>query len=101
MDASQERLRKFALGKSKFFRLPANEEITVKFLGAEVVPNNFDGGQSDCIRYNLEVEGFKQFWDRTSRKLAEQMSEIPEGALISIRKTGEKSKPVYFITSVE
>ena len=101
MDKSQEVLKKFAASKSKYFNLPDNEEVQVKFLYAEVVPNNFDGGKTDCIRYHLEVDGVEKMWDRTSQNLSQQMSQLSEGDLIFIRKEGERSKTRYFIRKVD
>ena len=101
VDESQEILKRFARGKSKFFHLSENEEAVIKFLSAEEAPNHFDGGKTTLIRYHLEVDGKELLWDRVSRDLAIQMSEIPKGTLISIRRTGQKSKTKYFIRKVE
>jgi len=84
-----------------FFNLLDGEESTVRFISAEVVPNNFDGGKTTLIRYHIEVNGIKQMWDRPSRKLAELMSEIPSGALISIKRIGQKNQTKYFIRRIE
>ena len=101
MNKSQELLKKFASSKSKYFDLPDGAEAQVRFLSAEEVPNHFDGGKTICIRYHLEIDGVKQFWDRTSRGLAQQMAKISEGDFILIKRTGEKSKTKYFIKRVE
>jgi len=101
MDISQDFLKKFATSKSRFFELLDGEEATVKYLYAEEVPNNFDGGKTTCARYHFEVEAIEQLWDRTSRDLANQMSKIPSGALINIKRTGHKSKTKYTIKRVE
>lgn len=100
MNKSQMILKNFASTKSKYFDLPDGEEMQVKFLSAEQVPNNFDGGKTNCIRYHLEVDGIIQFWDRTSRDLAKQMSKICEGDLIAIKRIGQKNKTKYFVTKV-
>ena len=101
MDESRNVLNKYASSKSKYFQAPDGEEIKVKFLYAEEIPNHFDGGNTNCIRYHLEVNGIEQLWDRTSRNLAQQMSKVFEGDLISIKRTGEKSKTKYFIRKIE
>lgn len=93
-------LRNFASAKSKYFDLPDGEEAQVKFLSAEQVPNNFDGGKTTCIRYHLEIDGMTQLWDRTSRDLAKQMSKISEGDLIIIKRIGQKNKTKYCISKV-
>ncbi|MDP3143504.1 MAG: hypothetical protein Q8N14_06200 [Candidatus Omnitrophota bacterium] len=89
------------MSKSKFFNLPEGEEKEVKFLFVEEVPNHFDGGETVCIRYHLEVDGKEQLWDRTSRELAQDMAKLSEGDTIAIRRTGQKSKTKYFIKKVE
>jgi len=98
---SRELLKKFVSVKSKFFDLPDGEEAQVKFLYAEEVPNNFDGGQTNCIRYHLEVDGVEQFWDRTSRELAQQMAKISEGDVIIIKRAGQKNKTKYSVRRIE
>ena len=98
---SRDILKKFASAKSKYFDLPDGEETQVKFIFAEEIPNHFDGGETLCIRYHFEVDGKEMLWDRTSRDLAKQMALIPDGAIISIKRTGEKSKTKYFIRKVE
>ena len=101
MKRSQEIPRKFASSKSQFFDLPDGQEAQVKFLYVEIVPNNFDGGKTQCTRYHFEVDGYKQMWDRTSRELAKQMAQIPEGSCISIKRTGQKNKTKYIVKEVE
>jgi len=101
MKNSSEVLKRFASSKSKYFDLPDGEEAKVRFLRAEEIPNNFDGGQTMLIRYCLEVNGAEQWWDRSSRSLAQQMAKISEGDFIYIKRTGEKSKTKYFVRKVE
>jgi len=101
MNDHRQLLKGFARSGSMFFSLPDGMKATVRFLSAEVVPNNFDGGKTNLIRYHLEVDGVEKMWDRPSRKLAEQMAEIPEGALISIKRIGQKNQTKYFIKRIE
>ncbi len=98
---SRELLKKFASAKSKYFDLPDGEEAQVKFLYAEEVPNNFDGGKTNCIRYHLDIDGMEQLWDRTSRDLAQQMAKVSEGEVIYIKRTGQKNKTKYDIKMTE
>lgn len=97
MDSSRDILRKYASSKSNYFNIADGEEVTVKYLGAEVVPSNFDSGKSEIARYSVEVDGIVKFWDRTSRKLAELMSKYNEGDILIIKRTGEKSQTRYQI----
>jgi hypothetical protein len=101
MEDSRMVLKNYASKKSKYFDLPEGEEAKVKFLFAEEVPNNFDGGRTICIRYHFEVDGIEQLWDRISRDLAQQMAKISEGDFIFIKRIGQKSKTKYFIRKVE
>ncbi len=101
MDNHRQLLEGFARSGSMFFSLADGKEAKVRFISAEVVPNNFDGGKTSLVRYHLEFDGNKQLWDRPSRKLAEQMAEIPSGALIRIKRTGQKSQTRYQITRIE
>jgi hypothetical protein len=87
--------------RSKFFHLPDGEEAEVKFLHAEEVPNHFNSGKTTLMRYYLEVNGRKMLWDRCSRKLAVQMSEILEDSVIKIKRTGQKSKTEYHIEMIK
>ena len=98
---SRDILKKFASSKSKYFDLPDGEEAQVKFLSAEQIPNHFDGGETLCIRYHFEVDGKEMLWDRTSREIAIQMASVPAGAIILVKRTGEKSKTKYFIEIVK
>ena len=97
MNNSQEILRKFASSKLRFFSLANGEPVNVKFLYAEEVANEFNGGKTSIIRYHLEVDGEEKLWDRTSRSLAEQMSKIPEGEAITIKRTGQGNKTRYTV----
>ncbi|MGA2775651.1 MAG: hypothetical protein ABSE81_06290 [Candidatus Omnitrophota bacterium] len=101
MDESRQILRDFAKSGSMFFKLEDGDEKTVRFLSFEKAPNNFDGGKTTLIRYHLEVDGVKKLWDRPSHKLAEQMAEIPFGALIKIKRTGQKNQTKYFIEEIK
>lgn len=97
MSQSKILLKKYATSKSKFFNLPDGAEAKVKFLFAEIVPNYFDKGETECIRYHLEVEGTELLWDRTSRQLANDMAQVSEGEVILIRRAGQKNKTKYYI----
>jgi hypothetical protein len=97
---TQELLKQFASAKSQFFELRDGEEKKVRFVSAQKVPNNFDGGKTQCIRFSLQVDGVIQLWDRTSRDLALQMSKITKGSLISIKRSGEKSKTKYVVKEI-
>jgi len=101
MNRPHQLLKDFSSSGSMFFKLLDGEEARVRFISFEKVPNNFDGGKTSLIRYHLEVEGEKKLWDRPSRKLAEQMAEIPLDSLISIKRTGQKNQTKYFITIIK
>lgn len=101
MEDSGEFLRKYADSKKRYFDLPDGQEVRVKFLGAEVVPNHFDGGKTTCIRYQLEVDGIQKSWDRVSAELARQMSTLAKGDSIFISRTGYKNQTKYCIRRAE
>ena len=101
MDKSKVLLKKYTSSKSKFFDLPDGAAAKVKFLFAEEVPNHFDGGKTNCVRYHFEVDGIEQLWDRLSRQLAQEMSKISEGDEILISRIGQKSKTKYHIERIE
>lgn len=101
MNRSSQLLKEFARSGSMFFKLDDGNEAVVRFISAEPVPNNFDGGKTTLIRYHLEVDGEKKLWDRPSRKLAERMAEIPSSALIKIKRKGQKNQTVYFIEEIK
>ncbi len=101
MNDPRQLLRNFAHSGSMFFNLSDGQEATVRYFSAEIVPNNFDGGKTNLVRYHLEVDGERKMWDRPSRKLAEQMSEIPEGACISVRRVGKRNQTKYFIRKIK
>jgi len=101
MNNSNQILKDFANSGSMFFKLEDGEEKTVRFISFEKVPNNFDRGKSALIRYHLEEDGEKKMWDRSSRKLAGQMAEVSSGALIKIRRKGQKNQTVYFIEEIK
>jgi len=101
MDKSHQVLRDFAKSGSMFFKLDDGEEAIIRFLSAEIAPNNFDGGKTTLVRYNLEVDGVKKLWDRPSRKLADQMAKIPSGALIKIKRKGQKNQTVYCVEEIK
>jgi len=101
MSKSSEVLKDYAISGSMFFKLADGEKASVRFLNAEVAPNNFDGGKTTLVRYYLEVNGEKKLWDRPSRKLAEQMSKVLEGTLICIKRLGQKNQTKYFIEKSE
>lgn len=97
---ASELLKKFAASKSKYFNLPEGEEAVVKLLSVEIVPNNFDGGKTNCVRYHLEVNGVELIWDRTSRELADQIAKYSIGDALHIKRIGQKNKTRYFIKKV-
>jgi len=101
MNKSSQALRDFAKSGSMFFKLNDGEGAIIRFLSAEIVPNSFDGGKTTLGRYHLEVDGIKKLWDRPSRKLAAQMAEIPLGALIKIKRKGQKNQTVYSIEEIK
>jgi len=101
MGSSKDVLSSFAKGKSTYFVLPDNEEVVVRFIKAEQVPNHFDQGKTMCIRYHLEVDGKIMFWDRSSRILAKMMEFVPEGMNIRLRKTGERANTKYFVEMID
>lgn len=101
MNKGSQALRDFAKSGSMFFKLDDEEEKTIRFFSAEVIPNSFDKGKTTLVRYHIEDDGVRKLWDRPSRKLAEQMAEIPEGALIKIRRKGQKNQTVYFIEVIK
>ncbi|HOW36436.1 MAG TPA: hypothetical protein PL155_08505 [Candidatus Omnitrophota bacterium] len=86
---------------SKFFTLPDDTEKIVKFLGVEKIPNRFDGGKSECLRYIFESNGVRQSWDRGSRILAEQMARYPFGSMVGIKKTGVGNQTKYFTRLIQ
>ena len=101
MSKSQEALKRFISEKSRYFQIRENEEKTVKYLSSEIVPNYFSKDKSSLIRYHFEEDGIHKFFDRTSKELAIQMSEIPEGSVISIKRTGQGNKTKYLVVKLE
>ena len=99
---SKETLNDFVNKNSKYFVLPDDEEKIVKYIGAEIIPNKFDGGLTDCVRYTFELSGgIRQSWDRGSRALAEKLLNVTEGSTIGIRKTGAGNKTKYSIRKID
>lgn len=98
MSVMKDILNEYVRSKSKFFNLGDGEEVEVRFISVEKVPNHFDGGKTDCLRYHFEVNGQELLWDRISRELAIQMQEVQLGQTIRIKRIGQKSKTKYFIT---
>lgn len=94
-------LRRYVSFRSRFFALKDGEEKKIEYLGAEEIPNHFDGGKSNCIRYRVKEDGVEKYWDRVSRELAEQMSSVGPTAVILIKRIGAKSKTKYFIRKAE
>lgn len=94
-------LKKFAFGRSKFLTLKDGEELVAKFVTFDIVPNHFDGGETECIRYTLEINGVEKFWESSSGKLADQMVAISPGDTISIKRTGIGNNTKYIITKIE
>ena len=101
MGISNDFLKNFASKGGNYFNLADGDETQVKYLYAEEVPNAFDGGKTICVRYHLEVNGQELWWDRMSKDLALQMSRIPEGSIIRIKRTGQKSKTRYIVRRIE
>ena len=101
MNDLQKMLRDYADKQSKFFKLLNGQEKIVRYLRAEVVPNHFDNGKTQCVRFHLESEGKIKLWDRTSMRLSLQMSNIPEGSLIKIKRTGDLGNSKYFIERIK
>lgn len=101
MNKPHQLLKDFANSGSMFFKLSDGEEAIIRFLSFEKVSNNFDGGKTTLVRYHIEVDGEKKLWDRPSRKLAEQMAEIPLDSLISIKRIGQKNQTKYSIRIIE
>ncbi len=101
MDNSNEVLKRFYTQKSKYLVLREGEEVKLRFLWAEETPNNYDGGATTLIRYHVEVNGKEQLFERSSRSLAQQMANIPEGKLIFIKRMGEKGKTRYLVRMAE
>lgn len=97
---SKESLNNFIKKSSQYFSLEEGEESIVKFLGAEPIANRFNNGQTECIRYTLEQDGRKIYWDRGSRSLALQISKYPEGTVIGITKYGDGNKTRYVVRAV-
>lgn len=101
MGNSNERLNTYVNKNSKYFVLLDGEERIVKFISADFIPNRFDGGRTDCVRYVFDVDGIQQSWDRGSRSLAEQLSRIPEGSKIGITKSGFGNQTKYFVRLID
>ena len=97
---SAEVLKRFSNQKSKYFEIKDGEEVPVMFLRAEEVANKFKGGNGTLIRYHLEENGSKKMWDRGSRSLAEQMSEIKDGTAIIIKRVGKEQDTKYFVKEI-
>lgn len=102
MDNSRKLLNNHLNKNSRYFVLPNEEERIVKYIGAKIIPNRFDNGLTNCVRYHFELEGgTQQDWDRGSRNLLEQMSRIPEGATIGITKSGAGNKTKYLVRLID
>lgn len=101
MGKSEEVLRSFVSKKSLFLDLPDGGEVTVRFLGVEEVETKFKGLPVQSLRYHFEHDGVKKAWDRTSRKLANQMLEFQEGDRLRIRRTGQRNNTEYFVDHLE
>ena len=101
MKDSGNLLKKFAFDKTKFLSLKDGEEIRIKFLSAEIVPSHFDNGESQSVRYHLDVDGVEKLLESSSGKLADQMSTMSEGDMISIERTGLGNNTKYAVTKVK
>lgn len=101
MEENQDFLNEYASSKSKYFSLAEEEEKEIKFLYAEKVPNHFDGGKTQLIRYHLEVDGKELLWDRVSGQLAREIAKVSKGDTITIKRTGQKNQTKYSVRKVE
>ena len=97
---AHEVLKRFLTAKSKYFSLADGETACVTFLSASEIPNNFDGGKTMLIRYELKVNGIVQLWDRPSRQLAQEMMKFMPGTVLTISRKGEKNQTKYSIKEV-
>lgn len=93
-------LKKYAFEKSKFLSLKDGGEATAKYLSYEITPNHFNNGETESVKYNLDIGGVKKILESSSGNLAEQMSAISAGDLISIKKTGEGKNTKYVVRKV-
>jgi len=101
MKDSGNLLKKYAFERSKFLSLKDEEEVQVKFLSAEIVPNHFDNGETQCVRYHLEVDGVEKLLESGSGNLAEQMSTISKGDTIILKRTGVGNNTKYAVMKVK
>lgn len=101
MGKSVEVLKQFVSRKSIYFDLPDGQEAVVRYLGAEPVTTAFKGQKVESIRYWLEHDGVVKAWDRTSREFAKQMSQFEEGAVLRIKRSGQRNHTKYEIEKIE
>lgn len=98
MTKSQELLRRCSSTNAKYFEIANGQEKRVKFLYAEEVPNEFNGGKDTIMRYWLEEDGKRKPWDRASKQLMREMAKVSEGDFIIIKRMGEGKDTIYSIT---
>lgn len=100
MGKSDEVLKQFISKKSIYFDLPDGQEEIIRYLSAESYKTVFKGKECDSIRYHFEHDGVVKLWDRTSRQLAKQMTGM-EGAVLKIKRNGERNNTKYEIKKIE
>jgi len=101
MKDSKNVLKKYASEASKYLNLKDGEEVQVKYLFVEIVPNHFDSGKKECVRYHLEFNGVEKLLESSSGKLADQMSALSEGDMISIKRAGVGNNTKYIVTKIK
>lgn len=101
----------YSKSKPKFLSLGDGEEVKVQFLEAKVTISEFSN--EECIKYRLKHGKVNKFLISGSGDLAREMSAIPKGSIISIKRVGlgystrylvamvsEKEKQEYLATNV-
>ena len=89
---------KYALSKPKFLTLVEGEQVQVKFLSANLATSNFNEGE--CLQYHFEHKGINKRLTSASQDLAQQMSMMPEGSEILIKRIGVGYGTKYQVTLV-
>lgn len=93
----KELLTNYGNQNCEFFELRPGETKNIKVWNAKHYPTIIKGTKiEDNIRYTIEYEGKKLYWDRNSKQLARELSQYNPGEFIEIRREGEKNKTVYF-----
>jgi len=91
-------LKNWARCQSKFLKLDDGEEIKAQYEGYDEIPNKFDPDKRS-IRYKLNVNGERKYWENGTGRVAMQFDNIPEGALVCIKREGLDKKTQYTITT--